>query len=320
MANKKEPLSWGFGLVLATLIVSVPIIVFVGKFFIDEAPITKGNLEIGVEYKPGLDLDIYYPTQNKFDQAPVVLFVHGGAWIGGRKESINVNRFNGAVKTLRNEGYYVLSPTYTLATADSGPFPYCINDVYDVLDWIKENASHYSFDLNNVGIFGESAGGHIAMMLAYASSDSLPFRLNYVVDVYGPSELNGIYHNATVDSVNALIQHLPKRYRQSFDITRMLFGFDPEEDTVRTNNYLNNYSPINYVTSSAPATLIIQGNEDIIVPMSQSIILQKRLDSLEVENEFHLLDQVHHGFFGATDQQKEMVQTWISAFVLRHRQ
>ncbi len=52
----------------------------------NDAPIIAGTITRNIEYKPGLMLDIYEPTIQKFDNAPVVVYIHGGAWMAGMKE------------------------------------------------------------------------------------------------------------------------------------------------------------------------------------------------------------------------------------------
>ncbi|MEJ0031628.1 MAG: alpha/beta hydrolase [Bacteroidota bacterium] len=104
----------------------------------------------------------------------MIFFIHGGAWIGGTKGSVNFNRVNGAVNKLREHGYTVISPNYSLAGKERSVFPECILDVYDAIDWTKDNASRYDLDTTHVGLMGESAGAHIAMMIAFPDSTLLP--------------------------------------------------------------------------------------------------------------------------------------------------
>jgi acetyl esterase/lipase len=92
----------------------------------NDAPIVVGNVVRNIEYKPGLKLDIYQPTTKVYDKAPVIVYVHGGAWIAGFKESLNFNRFNHAINTLRESGYAIVSVNYTLAQANKSPFPACL--------------------------------------------------------------------------------------------------------------------------------------------------------------------------------------------------
>lgn len=289
-----------------------------------EPPITQGEVLYSVEYKNGRTLDIYQPTKKVYDKTPVVFFIHGGAWIGGRKESINMTRFGGAVNTLRESGYAVISPEYTLAEEGKSPFPDCINDVADAVEWTRVNASTYNFDVNNFGVIGESAGGHIAMMNAFPDSVSFNEKkyqktnFTYVIDVYGPTKLEGIYHSKLADSLDVILTKLPETISGKFNVANYLFGFDPKGDTVRANAIMKLYSPINYITKNIPPVLIIHGTADIVVPFEQSLLLIERLCRVNAKTEFHSLENVNHGFIGITEEQLEDVQNRIAEFVKRN--
>ncbi|MEL7533926.1 MAG: alpha/beta hydrolase [Bacteroidota bacterium] len=276
-----------------------------------------------VTNKEKLTLDVYYPTQDVYDQVPVLVYFHGGAWVTGGKESVNNARFNDAFNRLREKGYAVVSPNYTLATLGKSPFPACIEDAYDVIAWLEANGAEYNFDLGNVGLLGESAGGHIAMMRAY---DGLPsgtpaqIDFRYMIDVYGPTDLLRLYKDQIplIDTVKAFSTHLPTSFRDNLDINRYLFGFDPEADSSKTADFTAQYSPDMIVGEAAPNTLIIHGDSDRIVPINQSKLLKAQLDSLGIMNEFHILAGVDHAFGEATDQQRKQTQDWIVDFVERH--
>lgn len=294
---------------------------FIWFFVGNDAPAIHGKIIWQQVYKENLKLDVYLPTHSVYEKIPVVLFIHGGAWIGGSKESVNFNRFNGAFNQLREQGYAIVSPAYTLANRNHSPFPDCIQDAFDALRWIEENVNTYNFDLQQVGVMGESAGAHLAMMLAY--SDPTVFdikavqqiKLNYVVDVYGPVDLEKLYHLPLMDSMKKYLDRLPKHIEERFDLPRYLFGFDPEADTARRLAYAKRYSPVTYLNKTAPPTLIIQGKSDEIVPIEQTRVLIGLLDSLLIEHEVHLLEGVNHGFIGANTQQKDSIQLWIVDFV-----
>lgn len=305
----------------------VVIIILFGSivYFIvaNDAPFIKGEVIRKVEYKDNFKLDIYSPTKLVYEKTPVVLFFHGGAWITGAKESINVNRFNGAINTLREKGYAVLSPNYTLAKKNKSPFPNCLNDAFDAINWIENNANEYNFDLNNVGLFGESAGAHIALMAAFADGDKFSsnknnIKINYVVDAYGPTDLKKIYNMDALDSLYAFLERLPNRVQDRLNISHYLFGFDPETDTLKRNFFMEEYSPLNYLNTSSPPILIIHGESDRLVPLEQSLLLKSALDSVNVKNEIHTLKNVDHAFRGANKQQKENIQKWIVDFIENH--
>ncbi len=311
----------GFILITGLLVAFVS---WLAYFFIaNEAPIIKGKLDYNIEYKEGLFLDVYQPTTVVYEKTPVVIYVHGGAWIGGSKMTVNNNRFNKAFNTLREQGYAIVSPDYTVADEFKSPFPACITDVEDAIAWIKLNAETYNFDLDNLGIFGESAGGHIAMMIAfpdtaYYALDYQDTPFNYVIDVYGPTDLEGIYKSELADSLDKIVQELPAPIASNLNIAPRIFGFDPKTDTIRAQGVMRTYSPIHFLGRKIPPVLIIHGNEDQVVPLNQSLLLKKHLDSLNIPSEMHILDKVNHGFIGANEAQMAEVQTWISDFILSH--
>jgi acetyl esterase/lipase len=318
MAKPKIKKRWK--LLIFALVLTVGSVSGVAYYlFANAAPIVSGQVIRNIPYKEGLNLDIYLPTKNAYSKTPVILYFHGGAWIYGIKEGLNFNRFNGAANQLRGSGYAIISIDYTLATSSRSPFPACIDDATDALKWIRDHASEYNFDLNNVGLLGESAGAQIAMMVAYSPklSNAPSVQLKYVVEAYGPTQLRDIYQAPIVDTLYGKLAHLPSGVRGRLDIPKFIFGFDPKQDSARAAQMMETYSPYNFVTASAPPTLIIHGDKDRVVPVGQSVRLQAKLDSLNVKNEFHVIAGADHAFAYATPEQKATIQRWIVRFILR---
>jgi acetyl esterase/lipase len=321
LPRRKLKKRWKFFFLVLGLAISA--LFGLGFFLIaNDAPIITGSVTRNVEYKPGLKLDVYAPTRQVYDQTPVVVYIHGGAWIGGIKEGINFNRFNQAANDLRESGYAIVSINYTLAKADQSPFPACIEDAADALVWIQENAATHNFDLNNVGLFGESAGAQISMMVAYSdslqSADYPLIHFKYVVNVYGPNRLKEIYESPAIDTLYSKLAGLPVWLQGRLDLAKYIFGFDPKQDSLRALQVMEMYSPYNYVNSSAPPTLIIHGDKDRVVPLDQSIGLHAKFDSLGVENEIHIIEGADHALVHATSEQKSTLQNWIAEFIRRH--
>lgn len=307
---------------LLLLLPIIPLTFFPGFLFYTTAPIVEGLSDFNLAYNEKQALDIYFPTQKKYEADPVVVFIHGGAWITGRKESINFNRFNGAVEKLRAQGFAVVSPSYTLAEDGISPFPQNIKDVIDAVLWLKKNASAYELDSNRIGLLGESAGAHLGLMLAFhAYADAHPDwprpEIDYLVDVYGPTEMRTLYFSEKLDSLNSFIEDLPAILREPLDISRNLMGFDPQKDSVKASQFMHEYSPINFLKSELPPVLIIHGDQDQLVSVEQSQLLVAKMDSLNLNFEYHELEGVNHAFLGVTDSQKDSIQFWISRFILK---
>lgn len=287
------------------------------------APIGYGTVEYGVEYKNGLSLDVYFPTKKVYEKSPLIIFFHGGAWLIGTKEAININHFHGAIKTLRDNGYTIISPEYTLGENGESPFPYCVTDAFDVLKWLEDNSEKYHFDLTNIGVLGESAGAHLAMMTAfsnprYFSSRPTKIKPGYLVDVYGPSDLRMLKKGQAIDTLNALLEKIPFDWEEKIDIPRHLFGFDPKRNQSKADDFIKKFSPVSYLDYSAPPVLMVHGNEDVVVPVSQSISLKEKLDVLEITNDLKIIKGVNHGFQGASKEQRDKIQHWIVDFVLKN--
>lgn len=311
------------GKTLFFIILTTVLLVIGGIFYFlkVKAPIGKGTVVQNIQYNQNQSLDLYYPT-SEMDQEkyPVLFYIHGGAWIVGSKITVNSNRFYKSINELRALGYFVISPDYTLAEDGQSPFPYCITDVFEALNWAQQNAEEYQFDLDNLGILGESAGAHIGMMVAFseASDFNLDFekpKIKYLIDTYGPSDLNSLYHSGTTDSLLAALERLPGDLEECLNIPRLLVGFDPNDDPGKAEMIMASLSPLKYLDSERIPTLIIHGLNDQIVPIEQSYELQMKLDSLGIEHKTLYIEGSNHAFIGASDEQREDVQQSIVNFI-----
>lgn len=303
---------------IITLVPLIGILYFILK---SKAPISLGKLEYNIEYKTDKTLDIYYPTKSVYKKSPVLLYIHGGAWIFGRKEALNMNRFHHAFNALRDQGYTIISPEYTLAHSGKSPFPNCILDGFDAIDWIVDHADSLNLDLNNFGIMGESAGSHIAMMNAFSHPEDFgretpKVELDYLINIYGPNDLMDLYHSKVVDSLETLTKNWPNPIKEYVNLPNRLFGFTPDQDPVKLKTFTDKYSPIRYISKETVLpTLIIHGTKDQIVPYSQSVVLKSTLDQFQSGHEFYTLDDVDHIFLGGNQSQKDSIQLWVNRFV-----
>jgi acetyl esterase/lipase len=288
------------------------------------APILQGKLHCSVNYKKGKSLDIYQPTRAVFDKSPVVVFFHGGGWVFGTKKMVNNARFNVAFNTLRDQGYAIVSPGYTLAKSGKSPFPACIEDAVDALAWLATHADQYGFDLDNVGVMGESAGAHIGLMASYSKPDAFSqghsVDIKYVVDVYGPTSMHQLYSDLKpfLVNFNARISTWPSLLQNRFDVTKNLFGFDPEAEPERAKVFMDQFSPYLQAHANAPTTLIIHGERDPLVPVSQSYMLKERLEEVAVPHQMYIIQGMGHSFRGASLNQRQRVQEWITEFVMQN--
>ena len=220
-----------------------------------------------------LKLDIYH-LKNLNEKRPLLIFIHGGAWKKGNKKDYLKYLIDFALK-----GYVTATVQYTLSSIEKFPTP--VNDIKSAICWLKNNAETYSIDKNKLALIGGSAGGHLAMMVGYSKAsniieqscldNSISSEVNAIVNIYGPSDLT-------------------TEYARTHKTVEYFLGKKYEED----ESLFEVASPINYLSSDDPPTLIFHGTLDELVPVSQSDTLKKRLDVIGLESEYHRLEGWPH--------------------------
>ena len=256
--------------------------------------LTYCTTEDGLELK----LDISYPQELE-NPAALVLYVHGGGWTSGDKNS-GVGRI--FIPALLENGFIVASVNYRLAPEH--PFPAQIEDVKCALRYLRANAETYQIDPLRIGALGGSAGGHLVALLGttdeeagwdsgeYAIQSS---RVQAVVDLYGPADLTQM----------ELGKHL--------SLGEKVFGVTSPDDPI-----LEAYSPVHYISPDDPPFLILQGTEDRLVPPDQSQLLFDQLTSAGVAAELVMVENAGHGFVpngGAIKPgRKELIRSVVDFF------
>jgi acetyl esterase/lipase len=229
--------------------------------------IPTGIKEIkNIEYKningKSLQLDMYIPDSIK-KPAPLLVFIHGGGWRGGKRSDYLVYLIDFAKK-----GYITATVSYRLL-ADSC-YPACVEDVSDAVGWLIRNSDTYGYDPQRIGLIGGSAGGHLALLTAYGwakpgseENSSAAHRIKAVVDIYGPYDLTTPY-SRNHPLVTSFLAH-------SFEDSPNLYS---------------EASPKIYIRPGIPPTLILHGSSDQLVPISQSDSLAAKLDKMGIPYEY----------------------------------
>ncbi|HWH97651.1 MAG TPA: alpha/beta hydrolase fold domain-containing protein [Pseudolysinimonas sp.] len=147
---------------------------------------------------------VYAPSAPSEQPRPVLVFFHGGGWIGGSLEAVD-----GPCRTLAAElDAVVISPTYRLAPEH--PFPAAIEDAIAALRWAAEAAPGFGGDPSRLAVGGESAGGTMAAILAQQARDAGGPALSAVAMVYSPIDpaartaSRSRYHNGPILTVGLL--------------------------------------------------------------------------------------------------------------------
>lgn len=117
--------------------------------------------------------------ENRTENAPGILWLHGGGYILGMKEMVHMSR---AADLVKEHGAVVISPGYRLAF--QAPYPAAIDDCYDALLYVKSHAEELGIRDDQIMVGGESAGGGLCAALAMMARDKGEVRIAYQMPLY----------------------------------------------------------------------------------------------------------------------------------------
>lgn len=214
-------------------------------------------------------LDLFLPKEMyKNQKYPLIIYIHGGAWLEGNKEYFK------DYELVKND-FIVASVDYRLSTEDL--FPAQIHDIKASVRWLRENANKYNIDSENIGAYGESAGGHLASLLGTTALDSnlngnIGQNLNQSTYVKAVVSEFGLFDLSTIAEECEKNQLCITKYRLSDSIVSKLLGCSYNN----CGEKLNSASPINYLNTDSGSFLLLHGEKDEIVPYQQTKDFEKK--------------------------------------------
>jgi acetyl esterase/lipase len=226
-----------------------------------------------------LRLDIYSP-KNPVGKLPVVVWIHGGAWNSGSKDFCPIG-------FMAAQNLTIVSIDYRLDTVV--PFPAQLYDCKGAIRWLRANAEKYNLDADHIGIFGASAGGHLALLLATTAGnpklegdvgDNLNFssRVQCVCAFYPPTDLNRLVSD-------------PKfRANPDGDVAKLIGGA-----VAQNVDKALAASPLTYVDKNCAPIFLMHGGADTLVPPEQSKKFYEALLSAGVEAHLEIVPRKGHG-------------------------
>lgn len=284
-------------------------------------PILKNVTYKVTNQSDSIKLDIYQPSKKKYSKTPVVVFIHGGAWAKGDKD-FKTNYYMRSLKdTLQTNGYAVVSINYRLVSKKNN-LSKQVSDCRDALTWIKQHAEEYNFDSENIGLWGESAGAHLALMIGYTDglSGQPTFKSDYIIDNFGPTDLNKILKtNASFFTRTIYKLIFPKLYDLREKLIVAMTTYDINTDKEKAVAVAKKYSPIEHLSVAHKIpTLILHGTKDFIVPFKQSKRLRNGLIKNEIKNDLIKVKKGNHGFRNISDSEIQSLISKTLQFIQQH--
>lgn len=241
-----------------------------------------------------LQLDLYRPKKAS-GTLPVVVWVHGGGWKNGSKDRC-------PAVWLAAHGFAVASIDYRLT--HQAQWPAQIDDCRAAVRWLRENAKTFNLNPDRIGAWGSSAGGHLVALLGTLDppdSEETSSRVQAVCDWFGPTDLLTMPPNTISET------------RTEADIAQSN-GAKLLGATVRDVPALAKQASAFYqVSEDDPPFLIMHGEKDPGVPLSQSQHLHENLLIAGAQSELKVIANAGHG--GKEFQAPEAKQLVLDFFL-----
>ncbi|OOG68076.1 prolyl oligopeptidase family serine peptidase [Algoriphagus sp. A40] len=224
---------------------------------------------------PMQTMDVFLPTERTREDTPLLIYIHGGAWIDGDKsEFLQVK----AILEEQFPGYAFVSLNYRLydfLTGKNG-IEDQEQDIISALEYIESQLSNWNIS-DDLIISGASAGGHLALLHAYKNNT---LDLKGAIAFFPPTDLIELYgfNNLTASALNELIGGSPSTAASIYQ----------------------DLSPVRFVDAVEVPTIFFHGDLDNVVPISQSQILEDALRVANVRHQFTLVPGQGHGFTSET--------------------
>jgi acetyl esterase/lipase len=236
------------------------------------------DVEFGQGGGRPLKLHILRPRSRPAEPMPVLVWIHGGGWRAGSRDG-GIGRLG----RFAQRGYFCASIEYRLSS--EAVFPAQIEDCKCAIRFLRARAKEYQLHPERIGVWGSSAGGHLVALLGTSAGvkelegcggwPEFPSRVQAVCDFCGPADFprwGDTAHPAVVALLGGPVK-------------------EKAELAARA-------SPVTFVTKDAPPFLIVHGDMDRTVPLSQSESLHEALQKAGVDVTLHVVKGGGHGIGG----------------------
>ena len=251
-------------------------------------------------------LDVVAP-RNPAGPLPMLLYIHGGGWVGGTKEAAMLR-----LLPYLEMGFAVVNVEYRLARVALAPA--AVEDGRCALRWVLSNADRYGFDPDRIVVSGHSAGGHLTL-----TTGMLPASAGFDRRCPAPNPAGG---RADAHEPEMRVAAMVNWYGIT-DVADLVSGPNAKTYAVAWMGGLADWravaervSPLSHVRSGLPPILTIHGDADDIVPFDHAVRLHQALDAAGVPAKLHTIEGGGHG--GFTDAESLAAYQAIRGFLVEH--
>lgn len=261
------------------------------------APDIRSHIDIPYARVDGktLLLDLHLPA--RVENPPLVIYLHGGAWRLGDKTEVP--------PFLVDRGYAVASLDFR--SSEEARFPANVHDIKAGIRFLRAKAAQYGYRADRIAVSGSSSGGHLAALVGTTG---------------GHPELEGTLgdHLAVSSSVQAVVawvgaynlntiisQTTPEGLQLRVPALQLLLGALPEE----VPELARLASPVTHVDRADPPALILHGDQDASIPVSQALELEGAYRKVGIVPDMLIVSGAGHvarPFFGPGEAQEHVIE------------
>jgi len=250
-------------------------------------------------------LDIFLPEDAGDSTYPVLFLVHGGGFIIGDKSEVHP-----AAMRYAEQGYAVITPNYRLAP--DVHFPDAHSDVFCAMAWTLAHAEDYNLDLSRIVLMGESAGANIVAYLATVD-DATDFTRDCEFDYpENPDYDAAITFYLPVDLLSCECQFARSMASQYLNVNITNWN---DADVIA--DFVED-SVLSWLDSDDPPFYMIHGENDFVVPLSESEFFVDAYQSAGGYTELVVIEGANHGFLTSgiestyLAQSYELIDEWLN--------
>jgi len=234
---------------------------------LDEHECPERTTEIA--YVPGLKADLYVPKDGK-SVHPLIIVIFGGGWVSGFRRDRFVQPMLKPVRL----GYAVAVPDYTLAL--DAAFPQALLDIKRCIQYFRRHAEEYGIDPARIALWGESAGGHLALEAGLVGQDELSVggddQVQSVIALYPLTD-------PLSESNQAAALQFEEDSCGSDSVFSIFMG-----DGFHDERMMRLASPVCHLNDSMPRIILQHGTADRMVPYLQSTEFMDRAREMGLED------------------------------------
>lgn len=277
----------------------------------EDGSLYVNDIKYGDEYANSY-LDITYPSEDISLNRPTIIYFHGGGYFGGDKSMGDPLAVDDDINVLFNEivknDYNFVNVNYALVPDDHFPVP--LIQMNQAINFLVENAEKYGLNMNNVVIFGQSAGAILATQYGALISNE-DYR----------NELN-IYPQLTTEEVKALIIDDAPLATEDFNLKTKMLIRNYLDTSDLSGDIAKQYNALLHINKNFPVSFITAGNTDGFPEDMQQ--LADKLDEHNIENEYYYRDRSYsdlpHGYLNSIKDNKYVRECFdnILEFIDKH--